>query len=443
MTNAALRGKPDAGNPHVRFDEGEVASCTAEASLRRVHCRRQPEGRASVCAATPRRGSLLYVILYFYESNFTLWQRRLAGICAGALTHGWMIHPINVDTMSVHDKNAIRFWRPLGVIVEGGAFTHRKFNKKTLAGLPVVCCDAGDAAIGKTHYEVRLDSAAIAHMGAEELVRLDCESYAYVHYYTHHEWSVERCREMRRVAEAAGAPFYEFDSVRGCWRMDVGSFLVRLAGFLKRLPRPCGVLAANDEMASLVIVAANRAGISIPDELAVVGIDNNYLVCENTQPTLTSVTPDFERSGRMAVDLLARFISEKGAHPVVETYGSPVLMRRRSTRLVTSKDPRIVRAIEFIRRNACGNATVASVVEVMGMKIRSAESLFKQVCGCSIRDEIMSVRLAQAKRLLSDTDLSIMRICERCGYADERSLRYMFVKATGVSPRDWRMARRN
>ena len=60
MTNTALRGKPDAGNPHVRFDEGEVASCTAEASLWRVHCRRQPEGRASVCAATPRRGSLLY-----------------------------------------------------------------------------------------------------------------------------------------------------------------------------------------------------------------------------------------------------------------------------------------------------------------------------------------------------------------------------------------------
>ena len=59
-TGKALDGKPDAGNPHVRFDEGEVASCTAEASLRRVHCRRQPEGRASVCAATPRRGSLLY-----------------------------------------------------------------------------------------------------------------------------------------------------------------------------------------------------------------------------------------------------------------------------------------------------------------------------------------------------------------------------------------------
>ena len=205
-------------------------------------------------------------VLYFYESKFTLWRRRLAGICAGALTHGWQIHPINVDIMSVRVKNAIRFWSPLGVIVEGGAFMHRNFDAKTLAGLPIVYCDASDTIIGRPHYEVRLDSVATARMGAEELARLDCESYAYVHYYTHHEWSVERCREMHQVAEAAGAPFEEFDSVRGCWRVDIGSFLMRLARFLKRLPRPCGVLAANDEMASLVIVAANRAGISVPDE---------------------------------------------------------------------------------------------------------------------------------------------------------------------------------
>jgi transcriptional regulator GlxA family with amidase domain len=75
----------------------------------------------------------------------------------------------------------------------------------------------------------------------------------------------------------------------------------------------------------------------------------------------------------------------------------------------------------------------------MGMKPRSAEARFKEVCGHSIKDEIMSVRLALAKRLLSDTDLPISIICERCGYADERSLRYLFTKATGLSPADWRL----
>jgi methylphosphotriester-DNA--protein-cysteine methyltransferase len=69
---------------------------------------------------------------------------------------------------------------------------------------------------------------------------------------------------------------------------------------------------------------------------------------------------------------------------------------------------------------------------------KNAEAKFKEVCGHSIKDEIMSVRLARAKRLLSDTDLPISIICERCGYSDERSLRYLFAKETGQSPADWR-----
>ena len=74
----------------------------------------------------------------------------------------------------------------------------------------------------------------------------------------------------------------------------------------------------------------------------------------------------------------------------------------------------------------------------MGMRPRSAEAKFKEVCGHSIKDEIMAVRLTRAKRLLSDTDLPISVICERCGYADERSLRYLFTKEIGQSPADWR-----
>ena len=73
-TEKALEGKPYAGNPHARFDGGEVASCTEEASLRRVHCRRQPEGRASVCATTPRRGSLLYEIAVLVLASAVTWS---------------------------------------------------------------------------------------------------------------------------------------------------------------------------------------------------------------------------------------------------------------------------------------------------------------------------------------------------------------------------------
>ena len=176
----------------------------------------------------------------------------------------------------------------------------------------------------------------------------------------------------------------------------------------------------------------------MPDELAVVGIDDDELICENTYPTLTSIAPDFERSGRLAVDLLARRMADGGKSPVTLFYGASPLVRRRSTRIDAARDPRISRALELIRRELCSGVTVKGVIAEMGMKPRSAEAKFKEVCGHSIKDEIMAVRLARAKRLLSDTDLPISIICERCGYSDERSLRYLFAKETGQSPADWR-----
>ena len=381
-------------------------------------------------------------VLYFYEGAFTLWRRRMMGICEAARRRGWQVRSVNVDLVTVRVQSAIGFWKPVGVIVDGGVLAHRGFGKEAFAGMPTVYCDADDAEFAGPHYEVRHDSLATARAGAGELARLGCESYAYVHYHAPREWSGERCREMERVAKEADAPFAAFDSERACRGVDVAEFLSRLSDFLKRLERPCGVLAANDEMAAHVLAAASIAGISVPDELAVVGIDNDDLTCENTHPTLTSVAPDFERSGRMAAALLARCIAEGGRRPVVESYGASQLVRRQSTRIDSSKDPRVARAIEFIRRNACSKATVAGTIALMGMKARSAESLFKAVCGHSIRDEVMSARLDRAKRLLCDTNLPVAIVCDRCGYTDERSLRYMFAKATGMSPTGWRAANR-
>ena len=141
--------------------------------------------------------------------------------------------------------------------------------------------------------------------------------------------------------------------------------------------------------------------------------------------------------------MLARRMADGGKSPVTLFYGASPLVRRRSTRIDAARDPRISRALELIRRELCSGVTVKDVIVAMGMRPRSAEAKFKEVCGHSIKDEIMAVRLALAKRLLSDTDLPISIICERCGYADERSLRYLFTKATGLSPVDWRTREAN
>lgn len=377
-------------------------------------------------------------VLYFYEGAFTLWRRRMTGICAEARRHGWSIHAVNADGLSTNAKGAVDFWKPGGVIVDGGVLGREGFGVQSYDGIPAVFCDADESAVGGSAYRLAHDSDDTARTAVAELVSLNSESLGFVSYHTPRDWSDARRRVVEKVAEEEGVPFFSFDSAAACEGADISVFLSRLADFLRSLPRPAGVLAANDEMAAHVLSAAESAEISVPDDLAVMGIDDDELICENTHPTLSSVAPDFERSGRLAADLLARCIADRGKSPATMLYGASPLVRRRSTRVDAARDPRIVRALELIRRDSCSGATVKDVIAAMGMKPRSAEARFKEVCGHSIKDEIMAVKLARAKRLLSDTDLPISIVCERCGYTDERSLRYLFSKATGLSPADWR-----
>ena len=377
-------------------------------------------------------------VLYFYEGAFTLWRQRMAGICEEARKKGWRIQPVNVDTMSSNAKSVLDFWKPVGVIVDGGTLNRGGFAADSYADIPAVFCDSDRMASGRETYSLRHDSESTARIAAKELLSLNSESLGFVSFHTPRDWSDARRKVVEMVASEENVPFHAFDSVAACEGADIGVFLRRLADFLLSLQRPAGVLAANDEMAAHVLSAAESAGIVVPDELAVVDIDDDELICENTQPTLTSIAPDFERSGRLAVDLLARCIADGRKSPAVLFYGASPLVRRRSTRIDAARDPRISRALELIRRGLCTGVTVKDVIAEMGMKPRSAEAKFKEVCGHSIKDEIMSVRLARAKRLLSDTDLPVSIICERCGYTDERSLRYLFAKETGLSPADWR-----
>ena len=355
-------------------------------------------------------------ILYLFEGAFSLWRRRLRGVYVQARELGWHVEPINADDEGVSAKASLRFWRPDGVIVDGAALNRSGFSQSDFGNIPIVYCDADDEVVRDEHYGVRHDSRAAVKLALDELIALRRRSYGYVHYFTPQDWSDDRERLFLRRTGAAGLRAEVFDSCEAYRKADAKTFFRRLSRFLVDLPRPCGILAANDEMGVHVINAALSAGLRVPEDVAVTGIDDDELLCENVLPTLTSVAPDFELSGRLAVKLLARCLREGGRKP----------------------DPRVVKALEYIRLNACSGATVADAVKTMGLKARTGENRFLSACGHSIRDEILAVRVREAKRLLADTDLPVALIAEKCGYGNERSLRYVFAKATGVSPNEWR-----
>ena len=184
--------------------------------------------------------------------------------------------------------------------------------------------------------------------------------------------------------------------------------------------------------------ALHHFGIDVPSELAVIGIADDELRCENTEPTLSSVLPDFERSGELAVRLLARRMAAPQTPYLRENYGVKFVVRRQSTHVLRTADPCVARGVERIRIGLAEGVRVADVAKAMGLGLRTAQKRFLAAAGRSIDDEIRTRRLARARELLVSTDRSVADIAEACGYADERALRYLFLRQLGTSPTQFR-----
>ena len=144
--------------------------------------------------------------------------------------------------------------------------------------------------------------------------------------------------------------------------------MVRLKPWIKSLPKPCGIFAANDNIASVVIDVCRELKISIPGDIALVGVDDDPTVCDNTHPSLTSIRPDFRRAGALAVQLLARRIAGgKSAQPERLEYKPVCTTSRLSTRRLSVVGKRVADALDLIRREACSGLKAADVVKAMGV----------------------------------------------------------------------------
>ena len=274
------------------------------------------------------------------------------------------------------------------------------------------------------------DSSETAKLAAKELLSLGFSNYAFVGNFQPREWS-DRRREV--FAEAVNAAEKRLDVFQPGKAESFDAIRERLRPWLASLPRPCGLLAANDTTADIVLRLLRNMRIKVPEDVAVVGIDNDVLICENTTPTLTSVAPDFERSGYLAAEMLDARMQGGGAKDEIRTFAALHVIHRGSTRILKRKDDAIKKALEFIRERAADGISPRDVVKQIGGSRRHAECRFKEFVGKSIGEELLAVRIEMAKKLLSDPSVPIGAVAARCGYSDDSLLRRAFKSATGMS----------
>ena len=401
-------------------------------------------------AGNSQPGRVKPLVLLFQSSFGKTNRDSFDGVFRYAREVGWTVQTVCfadasasrfTSEPSVSDiRGLLRFWRPDGCIVECAGRAPRM--KPSLFGkTPVVFLDCSPSDAGRGAICVSSESGSVAACAAKELLSLGFSDYAYLPHSHNVIWSRERGDEFRRLVlmngkrfHACPAPLPEGDD------MALHNALARWAA---SLPKPCGVFAVNDSRADKMLRACAAAGISVPDGIAVVGVDDDGQVCENAQPSLSSVHTDNECSGYVASQLLSRCLSAGGRRAARSAvFGASGVHRRASTRLQGCGDVRVRRALEFIRRHVCEGIMVHDVVAEMDCSRRLADLRFRERLGHSILDEIQTVRIEEVKRLLSGPQQRISAIVDICGYASLSVLCREFRKWTGASMREWRRRQR-
>jgi LacI family transcriptional regulator len=198
-------------------------------------------------------------------------------------------------------------------------------------------------------------------------------------------------------------------------------------------------MACYDIRARHVLDACRRVGLAVPDQVAVVGVDNDEFLCNLSDPPLSSVAPDTRRTGYEAAALLDRLMSGREKSRGQSTFVQPLgVVARRSTDVLALADPDVSAAVRFIREHACDGIAVKDVLDEVPLSRRVLEGRFRKLFGRTPHDEIARVRFERVRRLLRETSLPLAEVAQRSGFRNAEYLATAFRREFAMSPNDYR-----
>jgi len=318
-----------------------------------------------------------------------------------------------------------------------GIITRQPANLRDLSALHLPTIATDDDQQNSTGPCIISDYGAIGAMAAEHLLERGFKNFAYCGF-NHMYWSVERGRSFHHHLKKSGfeVHFYEYPRSKTQQRWENESALLK--EWLKTLPKPVGIMACNDDRGQQVIEACKSAGFYVPEETAVVGVDNDTLLCGLSNPTLSSVSINTIRAGYEAAQLLDDLM--KGAKPphMVITARPTHIVTRQSTDTLATEDRLVMKAVHFIRQNAKKSIKVTYVAQKVGISRRSLLDRFRAVLGRTVQEEIRRVRIERICEMLLETDLPVCQIALRLDFTSIEHISRYFQQEKGISPLAYR-----
>jgi LacI family transcriptional regulator len=323
-------------------------------------------------------------------------------------------------------------WDGQGVI----ARVENRMIERAVRALPLPAVNVSAGGLAPELPSVVSDSKALTRLAAEHLMQRGFRNFAYCGD-SRFAWSKTHGTNFASHIEAAGYRCDYFDSaVVDCsdWRREQAE----LKCWLRSLPKPVAIMACYDIRGQHLLNVCRRAGLRVPDEIAVIGQHNDEALCELCDPPLSSVMPNARLSGKRAAGMLDRLMrGETLRTHHVETAPLGVATRR-STDVMAIDDAEIAQAARFIREHACQGIGVEDVLKEIPLSRSVFERRFRKATGISPYEAIQRRRLECVRELLLTTDLPVGSVAERAGFSCAEYMSAAFKRNVGSSPRRFR-----
>lgn len=347
--------------------------------------------------------------------------------------YGWMFRPLS-------DLTA---WEGDGIIAR--AESAERADLLASLGLPVV--DVAGAYSRRNFISVTNDDVLTGREAGTHLLERGFSSFAFLGV-KGTRWSELRFQGFRRalsIGRDAAVPAFErplswWEGLTG--RSPRGADIDELGDFMRALPAPTALFACNDTTGLRATELAGRLGIEVPESLAILGVDNEDILCELASPSLSSVMLDCEAIGYRAAGLLDEVFEGSAPRAGGSVVPPREIIERESTRVFACEDELVARAVTIIRSRAQEGIGVADLLGAIPASRRSLETRFRAAMGRSIHEEIVRSRIAYSKRLLRGGDDTIDAVAERSGFGSAQRFHEAFRKREGLPPGTWRRQNR-
>lgn len=355
----------------------------------------------------------------------------IEGIVDYARSQGpWQLFLVTEDDSGIGLRQA-RNWGANGVISFGRneAWTREIFAWKiptvlfncTLSGRP-----------SRTVY-LRRDQPNVGKTAAEYFLERDYRSFAFVGAAEPFDWSVSRCEGFVRRVKAAGRDVRVYQQATPEEAENFGLEAPRMKRFLEGLPHSTALFVAHDRRAQLVLGLCLELGITVPERISVLGVDDDRVICESMTPPLSSISLDGVNSGRLAARLLGELLEGVRVDPVLKL-DFPRVITRQSTDTSAIGDTVMARTLARITADLSRPIRLSAIAAELGYSPRTLELKARKVFGCTLKEKVNRIRLNEAVRLLSNSELTVQEVATRCGFCGASHLGVHMKDAFGYTP---------